>query len=142
MKMSTWMVLAALGGAMTVSTACGQPAAKAPDTVVITVDKPNPNAADRAVDATKDAVATVGTEAGAAVSATGEAITDAWITTKVHALFVDEPLLKESKIDVDTTDHVVTLTGTVASEAGKARAEVIAFGAEGVKRVVNQLRVA
>jgi hyperosmotically inducible protein len=140
MKISTWMVLASLGGAMTVSAACArQPAAEAPDAVAITMDKPN--AADRALDATKDAAAAVGEKAGAAVSATGEAITDGWITTKVSANFVDEPLLKGSDINVDTDNHVVTLTGTVGSEAGKARAEAVAFGTEGVTRIVNQLRV-
>ena len=140
MKISTWMVLAGLGGAMTVGSACArEPAAEAPDNVVITVEQPN--AVDRALDATKDAAASVATEAGAAASATGEAITDGWITTKVSASFVDEPLLKGSDINVETDDHVVTLTGTVASVEGKERATVVAFGTEGVKRVANQLRV-
>jgi hyperosmotically inducible protein len=74
-------------------------------------------------------------------SATGEAITDGWITTKLKAKFVDESLLKDSDINVDTNDHVVTLKGTVASSAAKARAAVIAGETEGVKRVVNQLVV-
>ena len=68
-------------------------------------------------------------------------ITDAWITTRLKAKFVDEPLLKDSDINVDTNDHVVTLKGTVMSSAGKARAAEIATGNEGVKRVVNQLVV-
>lgn len=75
------------------------------------------------------------------VSTTGEVITDAWITTRLKAKFVDEPLLKDSDINVDTNDHVVTLKGTVMSSAGKARAAEIASGNEGVKRVVNQLVV-
>jgi osmotically-inducible protein OsmY len=75
------------------------------------------------------------------VSTTGEVITDAWITTRLKAKFVDEPLLKDSDINVDSKDHVVTLKGTVMSGAGKARAAEIASGNEGVKRVVNQLVV-
>ncbi len=38
-------------------------------------------------------------------------------------------------------DHAVTLKGTVASSAAKARAAAIAGGTEGVTRVVNQLVV-
>src|SRR5450759_5249488 len=47
------------------------------------------------------------------LSKTGEVMTDAWITTRVHARFVDEDLLKDSDISVDTSRHVVTLKGTV-----------------------------
>jgi hyperosmotically inducible periplasmic protein len=75
------------------------------------------------------------------VSATGEAITDGWITTKVKTKFIDETLLKNSDIHVETNDHVVTLKGTVASKAAKAQAAAIAGGTEGVTRVINQLVV-
>jgi len=64
-----------------------------------------------------------------------------WITTKVKTKFVDETVLKGSDIDVDTDNHVVTLKGTVASTAARARAAAIASGTEGVTRVVNQLVV-
>jgi hyperosmotically inducible protein len=59
----------------------------------------------------------------------------------VNDKFVDETLLKDSKINVDTNDHVVTLKGTVGSDAAKARAVAIARGTEGVVRVVDQLVV-
>jgi hyperosmotically inducible periplasmic protein len=72
---------------------------------------------------------------------TGEAITDAWITTTIKADFVNEDTLKGSDINVDTNDHVVTLKGTVANAAGKARAEEIAKTTKGVTRVVNTLTV-
>jgi osmotically-inducible protein OsmY len=42
---------------------------------------------------------------------------------------------------VDTSDHVVTLSGAVKSGGAKTRAVEIAEGTEGVKRVVNQLIV-
>jgi hyperosmotically inducible protein len=73
------------------------------------------------------------------VSATGEAITDSWITTKLKAKFSDEKLLKGSSIKVETANRTVTLKGTVASEAAKARAASVAMGTEGVERVDNQL---
>ena len=50
-------------------------------------------------------------------------------------------MLNGRDINVDTADHVVTLRGTVLSDAAKARAEVIASGTEGMTRVVNQLVV-
>ena len=40
---------------------------------------------------------------------------------------------------MDTTDHVVTLKGTVISQTAKARAEEIARTTDGVTSVVNQL---
>jgi hyperosmotically inducible periplasmic protein len=89
----------------------------------------------------KDAGKDVGQKSKEAASTTGEAVTDAWLTTKVKGKLVDEDLLKGSDISVDTNDHVVTLKGTVASEAGKARAEEIARTTDGVKRVVNAIVV-
>jgi osmotically-inducible protein OsmY len=75
------------------------------------------------------------------LSKTGEVITDAWITTKVKAQFIGVDALKDSNINVDTTDHVVTLKGTVVTEAGRAKAMEIAKGTEGVTKVVDTLRI-
>jgi len=76
-----------------------------------------------------------------AVSKTGEVINDTWITTKVKTSFVDEDLLKGSDISVATNNHVVTLKGTVASAAGKARAVEIARTTDGVTKVVDTLKI-
>ncbi len=76
------------------------------------------------------------------VSKTGEVMTDAWITTRVHERFMGETLLKNSNISVDTTKHVVTLTGTVTARAARTKAASIAKHTEGVHRVVNHLTVA
>ena len=84
----------------------------------------------KAADKTSDAVGKVGDKMG-----------DTSVTTRVKAAFSGEKLLQDTAIDVDTTDHVVTLRGTVASNAAKARAAEIAGGTEGVTRVVNQLVV-
>lgn len=75
------------------------------------------------------------------MSKTGEKIDDAWITTKVNWFFVGEDTLKHSKIDVDTKNNVVTLNGTVTNAAGKARAEQLARQTDGVKSVVNNLKI-
>ena len=69
-------------------------------------------------------------------------INDAWITTKIKANFLNEDALKGSNINVDTNNHVVTLKGTVASAAGRARALELAKSTKGVKRVVDSLTIA
>jgi hyperosmotically inducible periplasmic protein len=72
---------------------------------------------------------------------TGEKITDAWITTKVKWFFMGEDALKGSDINVDTKDNVVTLKGTVKSQAGRVKAVELAKNTDGVKQVVDQLSV-
>jgi hyperosmotically inducible protein len=83
-----------------------------------------------AVDKTKDAL-----------SKTGEVMTDAWVTARVHQRFVGENLLKDSDISVDSDKHVVTLAGTVTNLAGRRRATAVAKGTEGVRSVVNHLTI-
>lgn len=73
------------------------------------------------------------------LSKTGEAITDAWITTKVKWFYLGEDELKGSDINVDTNNKVVTLKGTVKTQAGRQRANQLARDTEGVSKVVDQL---
>jgi len=72
----------------------------------------------------------------------GRQLSDGWISMKIHAQFITEDALDGSNIDVDTTNGVVTLTGTVATEAGRTRATAIAKATEGVKNVSDKLRIA
>lgn len=83
----------------------------------------------------------VGEKTKDGLSKTGEVMTDAWITTSVHARFVGEDLLKDSDISVVTDKHVVTLKGTVMGRAGRAKATSVAQHTEGVHRVVNRLTI-
>jgi hyperosmotically inducible protein len=76
-----------------------------------------------------------------AVATAGEAVTDGWITAKVKSTFIGEDALENSDIDVDTNDGVVTLAGTVRSQAGRARAEAIAKKIEGVRQVRNEIEI-
>ena len=69
------------------------------------------------------------------------AIKDGWLVMKIHSEMVDEDLLSGSNIDVDVDKGVVTLQGTVASEAGRNRAIAVAKSSDGVKNVIDQLRV-
>ena len=77
-----------------------------------------------------------------ATEKTGEVVTDAAITSAVKTKFLAEPGVPGTAINVDTNNHVVTLTGTVKSKAEAAKAMAIARDTKGVKRVVNHLKVA
>jgi hyperosmotically inducible protein len=52
-----------------------------------------------------------------------------------------DDLVKASAIDVDTSNGVVTLSGTVATEAERQRAVHLARETEGVRSVQDRLRV-
>jgi hyperosmotically inducible periplasmic protein len=70
------------------------------------------------------------------------AIKDGWLVMKIHSEFVDEDVLAGSNIDVDVKNGVVTLQGTVPSEAARARAIQSAKNNDGVKGVTDQLKIA
>ena len=69
------------------------------------------------------------------------AVTDAGITGMVKANLLADPDVGGLKIDVDTRDQVVTLTGTVKSDAEKARAIELATKVDSVMRVEDRLTV-
>jgi len=75
------------------------------------------------------------------LSRTGESINDGWILTKVKWFHTGADDLKGSDINVDVKDGVVTLKGTVKTEAGRAKAIALAKDTDGVKRVVDQLTI-
>jgi osmotically-inducible protein OsmY len=70
---------------------------------------------------------------------TGANDTWLWIKTRWDLAAADD--LRDSTINVDVDNDVVTLTGTVASAAQKTRAEAVAKAVEGVRGVKNQLKV-
>ena len=69
----------------------------------------------------------------------GETIDDAAITINVKSRLLDDPLVKGLKIDVDTRDGVVFLTGSVGSDAERQQAIRLAKDAKGVKDVQANL---
>jgi len=77
----------------------------------------------------------------AAVMITACAQTDPGITTAVKTKLAADDTVKAYKIDVDTKEGVVTLAGTVDSQAAKSRAIEIANTTKGVKSVVDELRI-
>ena len=88
------------------------------------------DAGSKAVDKTKDGV-----------SKSGEVITDGWITSRIKTKFMGDEALRASDIKVDTTDHVVTLSGTVVSPAAHVKAIEDAKEVEGVHRVVDRMKI-
>lgn len=71
----------------------------------------------------------------------GEVLDDAGITAKVKTALIAEPGLSGLAIDVDTSGNVVSLHGSVASDAARANAERVARAVGGVKDVKNNLTV-
>jgi hyperosmotically inducible protein len=63
------------------------------------------------------------------------------LTGKIKAKITLDDTLKASSISVDTEEGVVTLSGTVASEAQHTRALQLARETEGVKSIVDHLTV-
>jgi len=86
-------------------------------------------------------VATPTLVAYAADTSVGTKVDDTAITTKVKAKLTAEKAKNLVKVHVDTTDGVVHLKGTVATEADKAEAERLARSTDGVKEVTNDLEV-
>jgi hyperosmotically inducible periplasmic protein len=72
----------------------------------------------------------------------GTGLDDGWLWTKTRFDLAAVDDLRDSTINVDVENAVVTLSGTVASAAQKAQAESTAKSVEGVKGVKNTLTVA
>ena len=75
-------------------------------------------------------------------SSIGQGANDSWLWFKTRAALLAADDLRESTINVDVANDVVTLKGTVASKAESDKAASVAKGIEGVKSVTNQLKVA
>jgi hyperosmotically inducible protein len=89
-------------------------------------------AAAQAIDKTKE-------KTKEAASKTATVLTDAEITTAVKTKLLADKTVGGLKIDVDTSNGVVTLTGPVNSTAERNQALRLARGTKGVKTVENKL---
>jgi hyperosmotically inducible protein len=72
---------------------------------------------------------------------TGTNIDDAGITAGVKSKLVADKAVNLTRVDVDTNNGTVYLNGTVESPEQKSRAEQLAWQANGVRSVVNNLQV-
>lgn len=66
---------------------------------------------------------------------------DAGITTAVKSKLAADDMVKAYKVDVDTENKVVTLSGDVETAAQREHAIMIARSTEGVTDVIDRLRV-
>ena len=71
----------------------------------------------------------------------GQNVEDGWIHFKTRAQLATIDDLRDSTINVDVDKNVVTLRGTVGSQAQVTAADKAAKSIEGVKTVRNQLKV-
>ena len=85
--------------------------------------------------------AEIGEKVAVGANKAERAVSDASLTTKIKAKMALDDSIDAVAIDVDTDGTVVTLKGTVRSEAERSRAVQLARETEGVARVVDQLRV-
>lgn len=72
----------------------------------------------------------------------GTGVNDSWLWFKTRAALLATNDLRESTINVDVENDVITLRGTVATAAQKTKAGQVADGIEGKKSVKNDLKVA
>ena len=72
---------------------------------------------------------------------TGEYVDDTWITTKVKATLVDDPVVKAREVNVETFKGVVQLSGFVSSREAMNQAVRLTSGIKGVSSVKNDMRI-
>ena len=72
----------------------------------------------------------------------GSGLNDGWLWVKTRFDLAAADDLRDSTINVDVNNAVVTLSGTVATAAQKAKAEQVAKAVADVKSVRNNLTVA
>jgi hyperosmotically inducible protein len=76
---------------------------------------------------------------GCANKSVGDRVDDGWITSKVKAKLAADPDVSAFEIDVDTTEGVVRLSGTVEDEKARSEAVKLAENTDGVVGVINEI---
>ncbi len=71
----------------------------------------------------------------------GTGANDGWLWTKTRTALLATNDLRESTVNVDVSNAVVTLTGTVANKEQSEKAASVAKGIDGVTSVKNMLKV-
>ena len=76
-----------------------------------------------------------------AANKAGEVLSDGALTAKIKSKMALDDLVKARTIDVTTSNHVVTLKGTVGSVAEHDRAVQLAKETAGITQVIDKLGV-
>lgn len=71
----------------------------------------------------------------------GAIVDDGTITASVKSKLIADKYVPAGKVNVDTYEGTVTLNGSVPSYVARSQAEKLAGDTNGVKGVVNNLRV-
>jgi hyperosmotically inducible protein len=85
--------------------------------------------------------AEVGEKTAQAANRAEEVLSDGSLTAKIKSKMALDDTVRARTIDVSTTDHVVTLSGAVRSQAEHDRVVQLARETNGVTRVVDNLSV-
>jgi hyperosmotically inducible periplasmic protein len=80
-------------------------------------------------------------QAGKAAATVGDFLSDTELTAKIKSKMALDDSVRARRIDVSTTDGVVTLAGTVGSAAEHDQAVRLARNTKGIKEVVDHLKV-
>lgn len=83
-----------------------------------------------------------GREAKGAGETVGQGLEDGWLWVKTKGALAGVDDLRDSTINVDLNNAVVTLRGTVANAAQKTKAVATAKGIKGVTNVKDELKIA
>jgi hypothetical protein len=92
-------------------------------------------------DRAREAGAAIGEKVAAGANEAERALSDAGLTGKIKSKMALDDTVRARSIDVTTSNGVVTLSGTVGSEAEHAKAVQLAKDTQGVKSVVDHLRI-
>jgi hyperosmotically inducible periplasmic protein len=90
---------------------------------------------------TKEAGADVAQKTAAAAGQARRSLAEGSLTAKIKSKMALDDTVKALNLDVDTTGTVVTISGTVATEAERARAMQLAKETEGVTQVVDRMQI-
>ncbi len=96
---------------------------------------------DRAVAGAKEGMNDAKRATNEAATTVTAAAADATITTKINAALAADDKLKAIKINVDTNNGRVVLTGSAPDSASRERATTLARAVDGVVAVDNRLAV-
>jgi osmotically-inducible protein OsmY len=72
---------------------------------------------------------------------TGEYVSDSWITTKVKAVLVEDPIVKATEVNIETFKGAVQLSGFVSTRNAMDQAVRLTRDVKGVTSVKNDMRL-
>jgi hyperosmotically inducible periplasmic protein len=85
--------------------------------------------------------AEVGQKTADAANRAAEALSDGALTAKIKSKMALDDTVRARAVDVSTSDHVVTLSGVVRSQAERDRVLQLARETSGVTRVVDNVSI-